>query len=88
LKYEPDYDFKPSEEKDYHSSSVGIKEDMKPDSPCQGDATLPAIYIVNMQALVKTLMRIDQTGPSVPATALRMNMPANPRLPCAGNECQ
>jgi hypothetical protein len=91
-KYEPDDDVKPFsvKQEDYHLPSVGIgKEDKKPDSShLNGDIPPPATCIVNMQILVKTLMRTDQTGPSVPATALRLNIPANPRLPCAGNESQ
>lgn len=76
-------------QEDYHLPSLGVKEDQKPGSSLQdGAIPLPAGCIVNMQTLVRTLMRVDQTGPSVPATALRLNMPANPRLLCAGNECQ
>lgn len=71
------------------SSSVHIKEDGKKLGSSQQDGTipLPAGCIVNVQNMVRTLMRVTQTGPSVQATAQRMNIPANPRLPCAGNEC-
>ncbi|OJA11338.1 hypothetical protein AZE42_04933 [Rhizopogon vesiculosus] len=90
-KHEPDDDVKPFSVKqdDYRPPSVHINdEDKKPGSSHQDGATaLPAACIVNMQTLVRTLMRVDQTGPNVPATALRLNIPANPLLTCAGNEC-
>ncbi|KAG1865001.1 hypothetical protein DFJ58DRAFT_771944 [Suillus subalutaceus] len=91
-KYEPDNDIKPfpvNQEGQSSSSSVRIKEDDKKLGPSQQDGAipLPAGCIVNVQKMVRTLMRVAQTGPSVQATAQRMNIPANPRLPCAGNEC-
>jgi hypothetical protein len=72
------------------SSSARIKEDGRILGLSQQDGVipLPAGCIVNVQNMVRTLMRVSQTGPSVQATAQRMNIPANPRLPCAGNECQ
>lgn len=91
-KYEPDDDVKPLsvKQEDHRLSSICLKEEDKKggSSHQDGPIPLPAACIVNMQTLVKTLMRADQTGPSVPATALRLNIPANPLLPCAGNECQ
>lgn len=92
-KYEPDDYAKPfsvkQEGQSSSSSSVRIKEDGKKPGSSQHDGaiSLPAGCIVNVQNMVRTLMRVTQTGPSVQATALRMNIPANPRLPCAGNEC-
>ncbi|KAG2044133.1 hypothetical protein BDR03DRAFT_940832 [Suillus americanus] len=91
-KYEPDNDVKPfpvDQEGQSSSSSVRIKEDVKKlgSSHQDGAIPLPAGCIVNVQKMVRTLMRVAQTGPSVQATAQRMNIPANPRLPCAGNEC-
>lgn len=91
-KYEPDDDVKPLyvKQEDHRLSSVSIKEEDKKGGSSHQDGLnpLPAACIVNIQTLVRTLMRADQTGPSVPATALRLNIPANPLLPCAGNECQ
>lgn len=91
-KYEPNDDVKPfsvKQEGQSSSSSVRIKEDGKKLGSSGQDAAipLPAGCIVNVQNMVRTLMRVAQTGPSVQATAQRMNIPANPRLPCAGNEC-
>lgn len=90
-KHEPRDDVKPFSVKQEgrSSSSVYIKEDGKKLGPSQQNATipLPAGCIVNVQNMVRTLMRVAQTGPSVQATAQRMNIQANPRLPCAGNEC-
>jgi hypothetical protein len=90
-KYEPDDDVKTFSVKQegQSSSPVRIKEDDKKLGSSQQDVAipLPAGCIVNVQQMVRTLMRVAQTGPSVQATAQRMNIPANPRLPCAGNEC-
>lgn len=94
LKYERNDDVKPFSVKQVgqsssSSSSVRIQEDGKRLGSSRPDGTipLPAGCIVNVQNMVRTLMRVAQTGPSVQATAQRMNIPANPRLPCAGNEC-
>lgn len=91
-KYEPDDNAKPfsvKQEGQSSSSSVPIKEDGKKSGSSQQDGAipLPPACIVNVETMVKTLMRVAQTGPSVQVTAQRMNIPANPRLPCAGNEC-
>ncbi|KAG0704054.1 hypothetical protein DFH29DRAFT_802373 [Suillus ampliporus] len=91
-KYEHHDDVKPFsvKQEDGQSTSVHIKQDDKKPASSQQDGAipLPAACIVNVQTMVRTLMRVDQTGPSVQATAQRLNIPANPRLPCAGNECQ
>ncbi|KAG1744996.1 uncharacterized protein EDB91DRAFT_1122053 [Suillus paluster] len=89
-KYEPDDHVEPFsvKQEDGQLTSVHIKQDDKNPTSSKQDGVipLPAACIVNVQTMVRALMRTDQTGPSVQATAQRLNIPANPRLPCAGNE--